>query len=206
MHTLYSMQGSGNCYKLRLAMAQLNIPFRLVDIDILKGESRTPEFLAVNPNGKVPTLVLEDGRPITESNAALWYLAEGSPLLPGDAYERAQALQWMCFEQYSHEPYIGVARFWVSLIPGGREQKSAELPGWHERGYQALAVMDEHLGNSDFFVKSGYSIADIALYVYTHMAHEGAFDLAPYTNVRAWLARIAGYEGHVDIDWRPDQT
>jgi glutathione S-transferase len=203
MHTLYSMQDSGNCYKLRLAMAQLGVAFRIHEIDILEGESRTPEFLAVNPNGKVPTLVLEDGRPIAESNACLWYLADGTPLLPGDPYERARALQWMFFEQYSHEPYIAVARFWLSLKPGGREAKRAEIAGWHQRGHQALAVMEAHLRGADYFAGTAYSIADIALYAYTHKAHEGDFDLAPYPRTRAWLGRVAGEPGHVTMEWTP---
>jgi glutathione S-transferase len=203
MHTLYNMQTSGNCYKLRLVMAQLDIPFRLHDIDILKGESHTPQFLAINPNGKVPTLVLDGGRPITESGAALWYLADGTGLLPSDPYDRAQALQWMFFEQYSHEPYIAVARFWLSLMPGGREQKRADIDGWLDRGHQALAVMNQHLEHNEFFSGSAYSIADIALYAYTHMAHEGDFDLAPYGAIRAWLDRVSSQPGHIAIDWRP---
>ncbi|MGI9412883.1 MAG: glutathione S-transferase family protein [Hyphomicrobiales bacterium] len=204
MHTLYSMQDSGNCYKLRLVMAQLDIPFRLVDIDILKGESRTPEFLEINPNGRVPTLVLDDGRPLPESNAAMWYLAEASPLLSDDRYARAQILQWMFFEQYSHEPYIAVARFWLKVKPGGRAEKSAaEIAHWQDRGHQALAVMDTHLGAQDYFAGDRYSIADIALYAYTHMAGDGEFDLSPYDNVRQWLDRIAAEPGHVTIDWRP---
>lgn len=204
MHTLYSMQNSGNCYKLRLAMAQLAVPFRLSDIDILASESRTPEFLAINPNGRVPTLVLDDGRALPESNAALWYLAEGSDLLPEDRFARARALQWMFFEQYSHEPYIAVARFWLHIKPGGAQEKTAaDFAFWTDRGNQALAVMETHLAENDFFAGGTYSIADIALYAYTHVADEGGFDLAPYPNLRGWLERVRAWPGHVPIDWRP---
>ena len=204
MHTLYSMQDSGNCYKLRLVMAQLHVPFDLADVDILKGESRTPEFLELNPNGRVPTLKLADGRVLAESNAAMWYLAEGSDLLSDDRYTRAQILQWMFFEQYSHEPYIAVARFWLRVKPGGRQEKTdADIAGWMERGNQALGVMEQHLSANDFFAGRRYSIADIALYAYTHMAGDGGFDLAPYPAVGAWLARVREAPGHVDINWRP---
>ena len=204
MHTLYSMQGSGNCYKLRLVMAQLGIPFQIEDIDILKGESRTSEFLQINPNGRVPTLVLDDGRPLPESNAAMWYLAEGTPLLSDDRYARAEILQWMFFEQYSHEPYIAVARFWLKIKPGGRSEKTdAEIASWQDRGHQALGVMNTHLGAHDYFAGGRYSIADVALYAYTHMAGDGEFDLAPYPHVRSWLERIAGEPGHVTMEWRP---
>jgi len=202
MHTLYSMQESGNCYKLRLAMAQLEVPFRITDIDIHKGESRTAPFLEINPNGKVPTLVLEDGRTITESNAGLFYLAAGSALLPNDRYGQAEALQWMFFEQYSHEPYIAVARFWLHLVDG-REEKKDLIPMWLERGHLALKVMDQHLAAKDFFAGAHYSVADIALYAYTHMAGDGGFDRAGYRHVNAWLDRIANQSGHVTIDWRP---
>ena len=149
---LYQMQNSGNCYKLRLLAHQLGLQIDLVDIDILKGESRTDAFLAKNPNGRVPLLELDDGRLLPESNAAMFYLAELTPLLPDDRYTRAQVLQWMFFEQYSHEPYIAVARFWASIKPGGREEKRDRFPEWHERGYQALNVMERRLSDADFFV------------------------------------------------------
>ncbi len=204
MYTLYSMQGSGNCYKLRLMMAQLGIIFHIEDIDILKGESRSENFLKLNPNGKVPVLVLPDGRVITESNAALFYLAKGSPWLPEGRYEQAQLLQWMFFEQYSHEPYIAVARFWLAIAPDGRAQKTAELPIWHERGYQALDVMEQHLEGNEFFVGNRYSITDIALYAYTHMAHEGDFDLSSYPAINDWLERVREQPGYVPIEWRPE--
>ncbi|MCF6200157.1 MAG: glutathione S-transferase family protein [Hyphomicrobiaceae bacterium] len=203
MLTLYSMQPSGNCYKLRLALHQTGTPFALHDVDVLKGECRTPEFLAKNPYGKVPLLELADGRFLPESNAGLYYLANGTPLLPDDPYERAQTLQWMFFEQYSHEPYIAVARFWWSIAPDGRVQKADEFANWHKRGYQALEIMDKHLSNHDFLAAGRYTVADIALYAYTHVAPEGGFDLAPYKNINKWLSRIKRHIDHIDINWRP---
>lgn len=200
---LYQMQDSGNCYKVRLAAHQLGLKLELADVDILKGESRTGAFLKRNPNGRVPTLELDDGRTLPESNAILFWLAEGTPLLPGDRFARAQALQWMFFEQYSHEPYIAVARFWHSIKPGGREEKAAMFPEWHRRGHDALAVMEQHLSTHDWFAGGAYSVADIALYAYTHVAHEGGFDLAPYAAVNAWLARVQSQRLHVPMSWRP---
>lgn len=200
---LYQMQDSGNCYKVRLAAHRLGLPLELVDIDILKGESRTEDFLARNPNGRVPTLECDDGRTLAESNAIMFYLAEGTALLPTDRFARAQALQWMFFEQYSHEPYIAVARFWHSIKPGGREERKDRFPEWHERGYQALAVMERHLSTHDWFAGNACSIADIALYAYTHVAHEGDFDIAPYQAIGAWMERLRAEPGHVPMDWRP---
>lgn len=203
MVTLYSQQNSGNCYKVRLLAAHLGLPLALVDVDILKGESRTPEFLMKNPNGKVPLQELPGGRYLAESNAMLVYLAEGSALLPEDRFERAQALQWMFFEQYSHEPYIAVARFWLHLIKGGRDLKKNQIDEWMERGYQALRVMERHLSGEDFFAAGRFTIADIALYAYTHVAREGDFDLSGFPAIRVWLARVADQPGHVDMEWRP---
>lgn len=200
---LYQMQDSGNCYKVRLLAHQLGLPLELVDVDILKGESRTADFLARNPNGRVPTVEFDDGRTLPESNAILFYLAEGTRFLPDDRMARAQALQWMFFEQYSHEPYIAVARFWQSIKPGGYEEKKDSFPLWHERGYQALSVMERHLADHDWFAGGRYSIADIALYAYTHVAHEGGFDLAPYKAIGRWMNRIRSAPGYVPMDWRP---
>jgi glutathione S-transferase len=195
---LYHMQGSGNCYKIRLAAHQLDIALELAPIDVFAGEARKPAFLAKNPNGRVPLLELDDGRFLPESNAILFYLAEGTPLLPVDRFARAQALQWMFFEQYSHEPYIAVARFWWSLKPGGRKTKKHQFSEWHDKGHAALKVMDEHLARNDFFA-GAYSIADIALYAYTHVAHEGGFDLSRYTALNAWLGRVAREPRHIPI-------
>lgn len=203
MHTLYSMQNSGNCYKVRLVCAHLGLPLTLVDIDTLKGETRTADFLAINPNGKVPVLALPDGRYLAESSAMLFYLAEGTKLLPEDRFERAQTLQWMFFEQYSHEPYIAVARFWLHLVKGGRELKKNQIDEWLDRGYQALGVMERHLASEPFFGGQHMTIADIALYGYTHVAGDGDFDLSHYPLIGKWLARVADEPGHVDITWRP---
>jgi glutathione S-transferase len=203
IHALYSMQSSGNCYKPRLLMHQLDLPFRLVDTDSMNGETRQPAFLTLNPNGKVPLLVLPDGRTLAESNAMLLHLAEGTPYLPADAYDRAICYQWLFFEQYSHEPYIALARALIHLTPGGRETSADRLPALHQRGNSALAVMEQHLAEHDWFAGKAYSVADIALYAYTHVAGEGDFDLAPYPAVRAWLGRVAAVPGHIDMDWRP---
>ena len=193
MLTLYDYLPSGNGYKVRLLLSQLGRPFRLVEKDILEGETRTPEFLAMNPNGRIPVLELEDGRRLAESGAILFYLADGTPFLPDDGFTRAEMLQWMFFEQYSHEPYIAVARFWTHSL--GKPVDAEKM----ERGYQALDVMERHLASRRFFVGERYTIADIALYAYTHVAHEGGFDLVAYPNIRAWLSRVAAEPGHVPI-------
>ncbi|MFA6985182.1 MAG: glutathione S-transferase family protein, partial [Arenimonas sp.] len=159
-------------------------------------ETRTAGYLAKNPNGKVPLLELADGRTLAESNAILCYLAEGSDYLPGDRWQRAQALQWMFFEQYSHEPYIAVARFIMGWLPQDHPRR-AELPRLRERGYQALDVMEKRLGGSEFFVDGGYSVADIALYAYTHEAPMGGFELTTYPAIQSWLARVESQPGFV---------
>lgn len=203
MYTLYSMQRSGNSYRVRLALARLGIPHRLVEVDILKGESRTPEFLAKNPNGRIPLLEVAPGRYISESNAILWFLAGGSALAPEDRIERAEAMQWMFFEQNSLEPNIGAAYFWLALIKGGRELQRHALDDWMENGYRALGVMEMHLAKHDFFVDGRFTIADIALYAYTHLAEQCDFALARYPAVRAWLDRVAAEPGHVPMIWQP---
>jgi glutathione S-transferase len=203
MYTLYSMQRSGNSYKVRLALARLGIPHRLVEVDILQGESRTPEFLAKNPNGRIPLLEVAPGRYISESNAILWFLAGGTTLAPEERIEHAEALQWMFFEQHSLEPNIGAAYFWLALIKGGRELRQHALDDWMENGYRALGVMEMHLVKHDFFVDGRFTIADIALYAYTHLAEQCDFDLARYPAVRAWLGRVAAEPGHVPMNWKP---
>ncbi|MGQ0544323.1 MAG: glutathione S-transferase family protein [Betaproteobacteria bacterium] len=189
MFTAYGKSDSGNCYKVKLALEQLGLAYRWVEVDSTRGETRTPEFLARNPNGKVPTLGLEDGTYLPESNAILYYLAEGTPLLPAGRLARARVLQWMFFEQYSHEPYIAVARFILYYLPPDSPRR-AELPRLQERGYQALGVMEQHLAKTPFFGGAAYSIADIALFAYTHCAADGGFDLARTPAVNAWLARV----------------
>ncbi len=203
MYALYSMRRSGNCYKVRLALAQLGIPFRLIEVDILKGETRTPDFLAKNPSGHVPLLEVAPRRYLPESGAILWYLAGGTPLAPDNRIDRAEALQWMFFEQHSVEPNLGAAHFWLTLVKGGRELQVHALEDWTEYGYQALSVMENHLASRDFFAAGRYTVADIALYAYTHMAHESVFDLSGFPAIRAWLDRVANQPGHVPISWEP---
>lgn len=195
MITIYGKRSSGNCYKLQLLLDQLGRDYRWVEVDSTKGETRTAEYLTKNPNGKVPLLELDDGRRLAESNAILCYLAEGTPLLPSDTWLRAQTLQWLFFEQYSHEPYIAVARF-ISLYLPADHSRQAELPKLYEQGAKALAVMESHLVSHAWLAGDRYSIADIALYAYTHCAADGGFDLAVYPSVSAWLARVKALPGH----------
>jgi glutathione S-transferase len=201
MH-LFDDQDSGNGYKVRLLLAQLGLAYRWTHLDVDTGATRKPEFLKRNPNGRIPTLELDDGTNLAESNAILWYLAEGSPFVPSDRLGRAQALQWMFFEQYSHEPYVATPRYIVKHLPADHVRR-AELPARLATGRAALAVMDQHLASRRFFAAERYTIADIALYAYTHVAHEGGHDLAPYANVRGWLARVAAQPGHIGIYARP---
>ena len=198
MLTVYGMSDSGNCYKVRLALEQLALSYRWVEVDTNRGETRSREFLERNPNGKVPTLGLEDGGWLPESNAILNYLAEGTPLLPPDRLGRARVLQWMFFEQYSHEPYVAVARSILRYQPADSPRR-AELPRLHERGNQALSVMEQHLHGEPFFAAGRYSVADIALFAYTHCAADGGFDLGRYPHLRAWLARVREQPGFVPL-------
>jgi glutathione S-transferase len=199
MLRLYDFLESGNGYKCRLLLHQLGIPFERIELDIRRGETRTAEFLAKNPNGRIPTLELEDASFLPESGAILWYLAEGTRFLPDTRLERAQVLRWMFFEQYSHEPYIAVLRWWAHS--GQLEARAAEVPEKRRAGWAALDVMEAQLRDRPFFVADRYTIADIALYAYTHAAGEGGFDLGGYPAIRAWLARVAGQPGHVPISW-----
>ena len=201
MIRLYDFLPSGNGYKVRLLLRQLGIPFELVEVDILSGKTRTPEFLAKNPNGRIPLIELEDGRFLVESGAILFYFAEGSRFLPDDRWQRAQVLQWMFFEQYSHEPYIAVARAWLHIF-GLDDERRRQLPQKQKLGYDALAVMERHLATRKFFVAERYTIADIALYAYTHVADEGEFDLERFPAVRAWLERVRRQNDYVSITER----
>jgi len=203
MLTLYSMQRSGNSYKVRLALAQLGIDYRLEEIDILKGESHTPEYLANIPAGQVPLLKVAPGRHIAESNAILWHLASGSRLRPHDQIDRAQALQWMFFEQHSLEPNIGAAYFWLCLVKGGRDLQQHALEDWMEEGYRTLRVMENHLKRHRYFVAERYTVADIALYGYTHLADQCDYDLEPFPAVLEWLGRVAAEPGHITMDELP---
>ena len=198
MLRLYDYLPSGNGYKVRLLLTHLGIPFERIELDILKGETRTPEFLQKNLNGRIPVLEIAPGQFLAESNAIMVYLAEGTPFFPHDRWERAQVLQWMFFEQYSHEPNIATSRFW--LMHGElTEERRVALPQKRTLGYAALDVMEKHLTGRAFFVGERYSIADIALYAYTHVAHEGGFDLSRYPNIRAWLERVRAQPKHIPI-------
>lgn len=196
MITIHGYSPSGNCHKLRLLLEQLGRPYRWVEVDIAQGLTRTPAYLAKNPNGRVPMLELDDGRVLVESNAILHWLAEGTPSLPDDPWRRAQALSWMFFEQYSHEPYVAVARFVCGWTPLDSPRR-ADLPRLRERGHQALAVMEKHLSANAWFTGPAYGIADIALFAYTDVAADGGFDLSPYPALRDWLARVRATPGFV---------
>jgi glutathione S-transferase len=195
---LYDSAVSGNCYKVRLLLAHLNVSYERREVDVDDRSGRLELLGELNPGLRVPTIVLHDGRSLGESGAILWLFADGTPYLPADRFERAQVLQWMFFEQYSHEPHIAVVRFWT-LFPAHMpaqdvvEQKRAA-------GYTALDAMERHLAANEFFVAGRYSIADIALYAYTHVAHEAGFDLAAYPGINAWMARVAAQPRHVPID------
>ena len=189
MFRVFGMSASGNCHKVRMALEALGRPYAWTEIDTSGGDTRKPGFLAMNPNGKVPVLEIEPGTYLPESNAILWYLADGTPLLPSGALQRAQVLQWLFFEQYSHEPYIAVARFLRKFHPDPESQRAlaeSKMNG----GYRALEVMEGRLAQERFFVGGRYSIADIALYAYTHVAGDGGFDLERLPAVRAWLDRV----------------
>jgi len=201
MPVLHQMQTSGNCYKVRLTARRLGIELVLRDYGLHDGATRKPDFLAKNPNGRVPLLEFDDGRTLPESGAILWYLSEDTMLLPPDRWGRAEVLQWMFFEQYSHEPYIAVARFWLSFAPKEELEKRRHLvPEWRAKGNAALGVMQTHLAHHDWFAGARYSIADIALYAYTHCAADGGFDLGAYPAVRAWLRRVASEPGHIPLE------
>ena len=205
MVTLYSSQSSGNSYKVRLLLAKLGLPFHLVEVDIFAGENRTPEFLDMNPEGRVPLLRV-GGHILAESNAILFYLAEGTRFLPAAPLEKAETLRWMFFEQNSHEPGIAAARFWLRQVRGGRDLRTHDVDRWLEEGYGALRVMERHLAGRSFFVADRLTIADLALYAHTHVAEEGDFSLAGFPLIRAWLDRVAADPGHVDMDWRPAEA
>lgn len=201
MLTLHQMHMSGNCYKIRLAAHQLGLPLALEDYGLHEGMTRKPEFLARNPNGRVPMLELDGGRFLAESGAILLYLAEGTDLVPTARWDRARMHQWMFFEQYSHEPYVAVARFWLAYAPKAELDKKRHLvEEWHEKGNAALGVMETHLAAHDWFAGGRYSLADIALYAYTHCAGEGGFDLSRYPAVEAWIKRVESVPGYMALN------
>ena len=195
---LYDSTVSGNCYKVRLLLAHLGKPYERRELSVTD-RSKRPDILGgLNPSLRVPTLILDDGRPLAESNAILWYFGDGTRYVPEDRYERAQVLQWQFFEQYDHEPNIAVARFWLHYSGATVDQAAVERR--QVAGYRALDAMEKHLAKRTFFVGERYSLADIALYAYTHVAGEGGFDLKRYPAIRAWLDRVASQPGHVTID------
>ena len=198
MISVYGMSTSGNCHKVRLLLEHTGRPYRWIETDSANGGTRTPGYLAKNPNGRVPMLELEDGRLLVESNAILCYLAEGSDYLPADQWQRAQALSWMFFEQCSHEPYVAVARFIRGWTPLDSPRR-ADLPRLIERGGEALAVMEKHLQSSAWFTGTAYGVADIALFAYTDCAGDGGFDLSRFPLVSRWLARVRDTTGFVPM-------
>ncbi|BAZ54243.1 glutathione S-transferase-like protein (plasmid) [Nostoc sp. NIES-4103] len=195
---LYDFLPSGNGYKIRLLLTQMGMPFERIEINILKGETRTPEFLSKNPNGKIPVLEIEPGKYLAESNAILVYLSEGTEFLPYDRFFRAQVLQWLFFEQYSHEPYIATSRYWISIL-GKAEEYRVAIEQKREPGYAALKVMENHLSKHTFFVGERYTIADIALFAYTHVADEGGFDLTKFPGIQAWIERVKAQPSYISI-------
>jgi len=198
MSRLYDYLDSGNGYKVRLLLRQLGLAYTRVDVDILVGASRTAEFLEKNLNGRIPVLELESGEYLPESNAILYYLADGTPFLPTERLARARVLQWMFFEQYSHEPNIATARFWLRHVEMDESQR-ALLEQKRRLGYAALAVMERHLAESGFFVGDTYTIADIALFAYTHVAPEGGFALNDFPAVCRWIERVRAQPGHLPM-------
>ena len=198
---LHEYSASGNCYKIRLTAALLGLRLERLEYDILKGETRTPDFLSrINANGRIPVLQVGD-RFIPESNAACFYLAEGTPLVPDVRFERADMLRWMFFEQYNHEPNVATLRFWLAFVGEEKlgEHQRAMLPAKREAGEAALKLMDEHLARQHFLVADGLTLADIALYAYTHVAGEGGFDLDAFPAVTSWLRRIESAPGYVPM-------
>jgi glutathione S-transferase len=195
-YEVHGVSSSGNCYKVRLVLEQLGLPYRWHEVDMMSGACRTEAFRKLNPNGKVPVLIIDENTSLSESGAIISYLADASPLLPADRLERAQVLQWMFFEQYSHEPYVAVARFIRVFL---KQHDDPRLPEKTAGSYRALDVMEQHLATRTFFVGERYTIADIALYAYTHVADEAGLDLAKYPHIRAWLKRVRTQPRYVDM-------
>jgi glutathione S-transferase len=196
----YGHLSSGNCYKVFLALRQLRIPFEWISVDAVTKETRKPEFLAINPQGKIPFLEIEPGKCLSESNAILMYLAEGTHLCPTDRYHHAQVLQWLFYEQYYHEPYIATSRFVMRFLDNPPERQ-ADMARWRTPGLTALDVMNTHLKSHPFFVADQYSVADIGLYAYTHVADEGGFNLADYPAIQAWIARVQQQADYHPMQW-----
>lgn len=200
MYRLYDFLPSGNGYKCRLVMKRLRIEYELVEVDIPNGESRTPEFLSRNPNGRIPVLEVPGRGYLPESHAICWFLAEGSALIPSDRFDRARMWHWMCFEQYQIEPNLGSARFWIHLLRKTRAELGEKLIEKKKSGYAALDLLEEGLRDRSYLIADQYSLADICVFAYTHVAHEGGFDLQPYPNVRGWCDRIMSQPGWTPIN------
>jgi glutathione S-transferase len=194
---LYDSDVSGNCYKVRLLLAHLGLEYERYQLDVVDRSNRKEVLGELNPGLRVPTLVLDDGRALAESGAILWYFGDGTEYVPTDPFDRAKVLQWMFFEQYSHEPYVAVPRFWLTKGIAVDPETLAER---QRAGYLAFDAMEAHLAGHEYLAADTYSIADIALYAYTHVADEGGFDLGAYPAIRAWLDRVAAQPGHVPID------
>lgn len=199
MYRLYDYLPSGNGYKARLVLKHLNIPYELIPVDIKAGASRTPQFLQKNPNGRIPVLEVPGRGYLPESHAIIAFLADGSPLIPNDAFDRARMWQWMCFEQYHIEPNIGTVRFWLASLGKTRAELGEKLIEKKKSGYAALDVLEEELRDREYLAADRYSLADIAVFAYTHVAHEGGFDLAPYPHVRRWCDRVSSQPGWLPI-------
>jgi glutathione S-transferase len=198
MYKVYGDVNSGNCYKIKLLLTQLEQPFQWIPLDILQQETRTPEFLEKNPNGRIPVIEWEEGQFLWESNAIMYFLSEGTQFLPSNKLKSAQVLQWLFFEQYSHEPYIATSRYLIRYLNGAQKYKEV-LEEKRPKGYAALDVMEKHLSKYPFFVGDKYSIADIGLYAYTHVADEGGFDLSDYPGILAWFKRIESQPHYIKI-------
>jgi glutathione S-transferase len=198
-YTLYDYLPSGNGYKVRLTAKYLNIPYRLVPVDITQGATRTPEFLAKNPNGRIPLLEVPGRGFLAESHAIISFLAEGSELLPSDAWQRANVWQWLCFEQYNLEPNVATVRFWIKILGKKAAELGDRLTEKIAKGYEALAVLERGLEDRKFLVADRFTLADIALYAYTHVAPEGGMSLEAYPKIRAWMTRIAAQPRHAPI-------
>lgn len=202
MYKLYDFLPSGNGYKVRLLLTQLEISFEFIELNILNRETRTAQFLSKNPNGKIPILEIASGRFISESNAILYYLARDTEYFPQDKYQQAQVMQWLFFEQYSHEPNIATPRYWISVLQQP-DKYQEQIKQKQQLGNAALKIMEQHLKNHDFLVENKYTIADISLYAYTHVAQEGGFDLSKFPAIESWLPRIAAQPRYLKISDRP---
>ncbi len=202
MHTLYGYNSSGNCYKIKLLLNQLKIPFDYKEVDIVKGESRTEEFLQINPAGCIPALVISIKETLVESNAILFYISEDTHFLPSEKLNRSKVLQWLFFEQYKHEPNIATLRFWKKILKRNENQEEwkSKIEEKMKNGYNALKIMEDHLSDKEFFVDNKYTIADICLYAYTHKAYEAGFDLSLFPNINKWIEKIEKQDNYINFD------